>query len=173
MSHLWTPWRMAYLQGDESLPEGCLFCVKPRLADADAHIVHRADLCYVILNRFPYNNGHLMVVPYAHVATPEDLDTETLTEMMALTQLSLQVLREAYDPQGFNIGMNVGAVAGAGVADHLHLHIVPRWGADTNYMTIVGGTRTIPEWMDQTYERLRPLFDRMSADKLHPKDAGA
>ena len=173
MSHLWTPWRMAYLRGDDPLPEECLFCLKAQLEDAEAHIVHRGRLCYVILNRYPYNNGHLMVVPYAHVATPEDLDTETLTEMMALTQLSLQVLREAYDPQGFNIGMNVGAVAGAGVADHVHLHIVPRWGADTNYMTIVGGTRTIPEWMDQTYERLRPLFDRMSADKLHPKDAGA
>jgi len=164
MSHLWTPWRMAYLQGDECLSKGCLFCVKPRSEDAEAHIVHRARLCYVILNRFPYNNGHLMVVPYDHMATLEDLDAETLAEFMALTQLSLRVLREAYDPQGFNVGMNIGKVAGAGVAGHIHLHIVPRWGGDTNYMTTTGQTRVIPEWMDQTYERLRPLFERMSAE---------
>ncbi len=154
---------MAYLRGDESLPEGCLFCIKPQAKDAEAHVVHRGRLCYVILNRFPYTNGHLMVVPYAHVATLEDLDAETLAELMALTQLSLRVLREAYNPQGFNVGLNIGEVAGAGVVDHVHLHVVPRWGGDTSYMTTVGGTRTIPEWMDQTYERLRPLFDRMSA----------
>ena len=159
---------MAYLQGDEPLPEGCLFCVKPQSDDAAAHIVHRGRLCYVVINRFPYNNGHLMIASYAHVATPEDLDTETLAELMALTQLSLRVLRKAYDPQGFNLGMNVGEVAGAGVAGHLHLHIVPRWGGDTNYMTTLGQTRVIPEWLDQTYERLRPLFDQMSdtADNL-------
>lgn len=161
MSHLWTPWRMAYLQGDEPLPESCLFCVKPQSDDAEAYIVHRGRLCYVIINRFPYNNGHLMVVPYAHVATPEDLDVETLTELMTLTQLSLRVLREAYNPQGFNLGMNVGEAAGAGVAGHIHFHVVPRWCGDTNYITTLGGTRIIPEWLDRTYERLRPLFERM------------
>ena len=164
MSHLWTPWRMSYLQGEERLPEGCLFCIKPQLEDAKAHIIYRGRLCYVVLNRFPYTNGHLMVVPYAHLATLEHLDAETLAELMALTQLSLRVLREAYDPQGFNVGMNIGAVAGAGVAGHVHLHIVPRWGGDTNYMTTTGHTRVIPEWMDQTHERLRPLFDRMSVE---------
>ena len=153
---------MPYLQGEEPLPEGCLFCVQPRSQDAEAHILHRGNRCYVIQNRFPYNNGHLMVVPYAHVASLEDLDAETLAELMALTQLSLRVLREAYSPQGFNIGMNLGSVAGAGVAGHIHLHIVPRWGGDTNYMTVVGQTRVIPEWLDQTYERLRPLFDRLA-----------
>lgn len=157
---------MPYLQGEERLSEGCLFCVKPQLEDIEAHIVHRHDLCYVILNRFPYNNGHLMVVPYAHSATLEEVDTETLTELMALTQLSLRVLRAAYDPQGFNVGMNIGAVAGAGVACHIHLHIVPRWGGDTNYITTTGHTRVIPEWMDQTYKRLRPLFDRMSVEAV-------
>jgi len=158
---------MAYLQGDESLPEGCLFCVKPRSEDAEAHILHRGRLCYVILNRYPYNNGHLMVVPYAHVATLENLDAETLVELMRLAQLSLRVLREAYapqGPQGFNLGLNIGKVAGAGIAGHLHLHIVPRWGGDTNYMTIVGETRVIPEWLNQTYERLRPLFEQMSRE---------
>ena len=164
MSHLWTPWRMAYLQGEEPLPEECLFCVQPRSKDAEAHIVYRDRLCYVILNRFPYNNGHLMIVPYAHLATLEDLDTGALTELVALTQLSLRVLREAYSPEGFNIGVNIGAAAGAGVADHVHLHIVPRWGGDTNYMTTTGQTRVIPEWLDQTYERLRPLFDRMGRE---------
>ena len=164
MSHLWTPWRMAYLRGHEPLPEGCLFCVKSREVDAEAHIVHRARLCYVILNRFPYNNGHLMVVPYVHAATIEDLDAETVAELMALAQLSVRVLRAAYNPQGFNLGMNVGEVSGAGVAGHVHLHVVPRWGGDTNYMTIVGQTRVIAEWLEQTYERLRPLFAQMSAE---------
>ena len=153
---------MAYLRGEEPLPEDCLFCVKPRSEDAEAHILHRGRSCYLILNRFPYNNGHLMVIPYAHVATLEDLDAETLAELMALTQLSIRVLRAAYDPQGFNVGMNIGEVAGAGVADHIHLHVVPRWGGDVNYMTTVGETRVIPEWLDQTYERLRPLFEQMS-----------
>ncbi len=153
---------MAYLQGEEPLPDNCLFCVTPRSEDAEAHIVHRNRLCYIMLNRFPYNNGHLMIVPYAHVATLEELDAETATELTKLSQLSLRVLREAYDPEGFNLGMNIGNVAGAGIADHVHLHIVPRWGGDTNYMTTTGQVRVIPEWLDQTYERLRPLFDRIS-----------
>lgn len=151
---------MPYLQGDESLPADCLFCIKPEEKDEDAHIVHRGRRCYVILNRFPYNNGHLMIVPYTHVSTLEDLDADSAAELMRLTQLSLRVLREAYDPDGFNVGANIGEAAGAGVADHVHLHVVPRWSGDTNYMTTVGRTRVIPEWMDQTYGRLRPLFER-------------
>ena len=164
MSHLWTPWRMAYLQDEEPKAEGCIFCIKPQSDDAEVHIVHRSRLCYVILNRFPYNNGHLMIVPYVHVPTLEDLDAGTSAEMMGLTQLSLRVLREAYYPEGFNLGMNIGAAAGAGVAGHVHLHVVPRWGGDTNYMTITSQTRVIPEWLDQTYERLRPLFEQMSRE---------
>jgi ATP adenylyltransferase len=150
---------MTYLQGKEPEVEGCLFCAAPQMEDTEVHVVYRGDLCYAILNRFPYNNGHLMIVPYVHVATLEDLDARNLAELTALTQLSLRVLREAYDPQGFNVGMNIGGVAGAGVADHIHLHVVPRWGGDNNYMSVVGGTRIIPEWLDQTYERLRPLFE--------------
>ncbi len=163
MDRLWTPWRMPYLRGEEGVPEGCIFCVKSQEDDAEVHIVHRGRFCYVILNRFPYSNGHLMVVPYAHVSSLEDLDADALAELMALTQLSLRVLRAAYEPQGFNVGVNIGKAAGAGVAEHVHLHIVPRWVGDANYMTIVGQTRVIPEWLDQTYERLRPLFERMSA----------
>jgi len=153
---------MPYLRGEERLPQDCLFCVKPRSEDAQARIVYRDRLCYVILNRFPYNSGHLMIVPYQHLATLEDLDAETLSELMALTQLSLRVLREAYNPQGFNVGLNIGQAAGAGIVSHIHLHVIPRWGGDTNCMTTVGQTRVIPEWLDQTYERLRPLFERMS-----------
>jgi ATP adenylyltransferase len=159
MDHLWTPWRMAYLQGKEPMPEGCLFCTALQKEDPQVHIVYRGDLCYAILNRFPYNNGHLMIVPHVHVATVEALDAETLAELMALTQLSLRVLREAYNPQGFNVGINIGEVAGAGVADHIHLHIVPRWGGDNNYMSTVSETRIIPEWLDQTFARLQPLFE--------------
>lgn len=153
---------MPYLRGDEPLPEDCLFCIRPQEPDPEAHIVHRGELCYVILNRFPYNNGHLMVVPYAHVGTLEDLDTETAGDLLALTQLSLEVLREAYQPEGFNVGANIGAAAGAGIEDHVHLHVVPRWAGDTNYMTTTGKTRVIPEWMEQVYERLRPLFEQIS-----------
>ena len=163
MGYLWTPWRMAYLQGDELLPDGCLFCAKPREQDATAHIVHRGQFCYVTLNRFPYNNGHLMLVPYAHVASLENLDTEALVELMQTAQLGLRVLREAYGPDGFNLGMNIGEAAGAGVACHVHLHLVPRWDGDTNYMATIGQTRIIPEWMDQTYAHLRPIFERVSA----------
>jgi ATP adenylyltransferase len=153
---------MPYLRGDEPLPDDCLFCIKPQEPDQEAHIVHRGELCYVILNRFPYNNGHLMVVPYAHVASLEDLEAETGAELLALTQLSLQVLREAYEPEGFNVGANVGAAAGAGIEHHFHMHVVPRWAGDTNYMSTIGRTRVIPEWMDQVYGQLRPLFKQMT-----------
>lgn len=160
MDHLYTPWRMPYLEGHHPLPEKCLFCVKPEEPDPKAHIVHRGELCYVILNRFPYNNGHLMVAPYAHVAGLQGLDSSTAAELMSLVQLSLEVLEEAYDPEGFNVGANIGTAAGAGIADHVHVHIVPRWSGDTNYMTTVAKTRLIPEWMDEVYNRLRPIFDQ-------------
>lgn len=161
MNHLWTPWRLPYLQDDDPLPDECLFCIKPQEEDSDAYIVRRGELCYVILNRFPYNNGHLMVVPYAHIASLEALDDATSTELMALTQLSLEVLRDAYQPEGFNVGANIGSAAGAGIDGHVHVHVVPRWRGDTNYMTTIGSTRVIPEWMDQVYKRLRPIFERL------------
>jgi len=157
---------MAYLSGEEPLPEDCLFCIKPRSEDAEAHIVHRGRLCYVILNRYPYNNGHLMIVPYAHAPSLENLGAETTADLMTLTKLCLRVLREAYNPQGFNVGLNIGEAAGAGIADHVHLHVIPRWGGDTNCMTTVGKTRVIPEWLDQTYEQLRPLFDQISTQEI-------
>ena len=153
---------MAYLRGDEPLPDDCLFCVLPTLEDIKAHIVHRGHFAYVVLNRFPYNNGHLMIVPFTHGPSLDGLETEELAEMMTLARLSLRVLDQAYGPDGYNLGMNIGESAGAGVAGHVHLHVVPRWGGDTNYMTTTGGTRVMAEWMDQTYDHLRPLFEHLS-----------
>ncbi|NLE45878.1 MAG: HIT domain-containing protein [Chloroflexi bacterium] len=165
MKHLWTPWRMPYLRGaEEHDNDGCVFCIGAVEDDASVHILFRAKHCYVILNRFPYNTGHLMVIPYAHHSSLEQLDSATLDEMMTLAQLSVRVLRQAYDPQGFNLGMNIGDAAGAGVAEHLHLHVVPRWAGDTNALTVVSQTRIIPEWLDQMYDRLRPLFDQIRAE---------
>ncbi len=167
MSHLWTPWRMSYLRGEASMPAGCLFCIAHQAGEsAEIHIPYRGNLCYVILNRFPYNNGHLMVVPYVHEPMLENLDAATAGELIALTQLSLRVLRTAYNPQGFNIGLNIGEAAGAGVVGHLHMHVVPRWGGDTNYMTTVGDTRVIPERLEDTCALLRPLFQELSRN--HP-----
>lgn len=140
----------------------CLFCTKSQEPDEEALVLHRGELSYVTLNRYPYNNGHLLIAPYAHVASLEDLDADAAAELIGLVKLSLSVLREAYRPDGFNVGSNIGSAAGAGVEDHVHMHIVPRWAGDTNYMTTVGKTRIIPEWMDQMYDRLRPIFDRGS-----------
>ena len=153
---------MSYLRGEEPRPEGCIFCNRPLSEDAEVHILYRGPSCYVILNRFPYNDGHLMVVPFQHVPTLEDLDAETAIELMELVQKSIRILRVAYEPDGFNVGINIGSAAGAGIAGHVHCHVVPRWSGDTNFLTVVGGTRTIPEWLDQTYERLRPLFEQVA-----------
>jgi ATP adenylyltransferase len=139
---------------------GCVFCAKPQASDEQEHILHRGASAYITLNRYPYNNGHLMVIPYSHAPSLEQLGPPTLTELMLLTNRGLGVLRQAYRPDGFNIGINVGQAAGAGIADHIHIHIVPRWNADTNFMPIIGDTRVIPETLDQTYARLRPLFDQ-------------
>jgi ATP adenylyltransferase len=160
MNRLWTPWRMNYLEnGPPGGGEGCLFCDKIAANDDAAHhVLYRGEHGYVTLNLYPYNNGHLMVVPYAHVPSLEELDTPTLTEIMTLTSRAMQVLRKAYHPEGFNVGINIGAAAGAGVAGHLHQHIVPRWHGDTNYMATLAETRIIPEWIDETYARLRAVW---------------
>jgi len=123
--------------------------------DAKNHILYRGERCYVILNLYPYNNGHLMVVPYSHTARLDELDEAALLEMLTLTQKAIRVLEAVYNPHGFNIGINLGTAAGAGIADHLHQHVVPRWSGDTNYLSVVGQTRIIPEWIDETYARLR------------------
>src|SRR4051812_36627476 len=129
---LWAPWRLEYIKGPK--PDECIFCAKPAAGDDRAgYIVARGERCFVMLNAYPYNNGHLMVAPYEHQPSIEDLPGETLLELMLLTQRSLGALREAYEPDGFNMGINQGKIAGAGFEDHMHLHVVPRWSGDTNF----------------------------------------
>src|SRR5574341_2396681 len=136
MDHLWTPWRMAYLKHDSPKDEKCIFCAMVKPEDhAGDHVLCRGEHCFVTLNLYPYNNGHLMIVPNAHAGRLEELDMATLTELMILTRQAIEVLNDAYNPQGFNIGINQGTAAGAGIAEHLHQHVVPRWTGDTNYMT--------------------------------------
>jgi ATP adenylyltransferase len=155
---LWAPWRLRYIQGDK--PDECIFCVKPGLDDEAALIVRRGERCFVLLNRFPYTSGHVMVAPYAHTADLAGLDRETSGELMALTQESLRAIGTAYRPDGFNVGVNLGSVAGAGVADHVHVHVVPRWEGDTNFMGVVGEVRVLPEALEDTQRKLKEAFAR-------------
>jgi len=157
---LWSPWRMAYVRGGGD-GGGCLFCdlaAQPEHADEGNHLLARGRLSFVLLNAYPYNPGHLMVAPYRHTGRYGDLTVEELTEMMAFAGTAIAALEEESDAHGFNLGMNLGQVAGAGIADHLHLHLVPRWGGDTNFMPVVGRTKVLPELLDETYRRLRPHF---------------
>ena len=157
MDHLWTPWRYAYVTGADRL-SGCIFCDTPKQSDEQARIVHRGEYCYVILNTYPYTNGHVMVVPYAHLDELLKLPTDAAHEMMALTQKMESVLRKLYVPDGINLGMNIGKAAGAGVAEHIHMHVLPRWVADANFVSVIGETRVLPETLDVTWERIRKAF---------------
>jgi ATP adenylyltransferase len=158
---LWAPWRLQYLRGEKS--SDCIFCSKPALGDDEqALIVARGTGCYVMLNAFPYTSGHLMVAPFAHVGDLRRLDPETTTELMELTKRSLDAVGRVYGPEGFNVGMNLGEVAGAGFAEHLHMHVVPRWKGDTNFMPAVGDTRVIPEALPDSWRKLRAAFDEAS-----------
>jgi ATP adenylyltransferase len=143
----------------------CVFCAAPASAAARPLVVHEGVGAYVILNLYPYNSGHLMVVPRRHIASLALLTREELTEMALLTQRAEVAITEAFTPQGINVGMNLGRPAGAGIADHLHIHLVPRWTGDTNFMTVVGDVRVLPEELSQTADRLRPIFSRL-ADRL-------
>lgn len=158
MDYLWSPWRYQYVsQGSE--PSGCIFCERPQNpADEQNYILHRGRLNYVLLNLYPYTTGHLMIVPYAHVPDLAGTAPEALAEMMALAQVAERALGAEYRPDGFNAGFNIGQCAGAGVAGHLHLHLLPRWFADSNFMTVVGETRVLPEDLSTTYRKLRPHF---------------
>lgn len=162
MERLFTPWRLAYVTG-VSEAQGCVFCAARHVElDApDSLVVHRGAACFVVLNLYPYNNGHLMVVPDRHVGSLDALTLEERTELMELTRRSEVALTEVYHPHGLNVGINLGKAAGAGVLDHLHVHLVPRWNGDTNYMTVVGETRVLPESLEQTAARLRPVFARL------------
>ena len=164
LERLYTPWRLAYVSGDAKSRD-CVFCTALTSDDADTLIVFRGSSSYVILNLFPYNNGHLMVVPNRHIASLVDATADELCEMMDLTRRSEIALREAFAPQGMNMGLNLGKAAGAGVLDHLHLHVIPRWTGDTNFMTVIGETRVLPQELPVTAERLRPIFDRLAESR--------
>ena len=158
LQRLWMPHRMAYIKGENRAtadgPEECPFCRAPTLSDADGLIVARGELVYTVMNLYPYNSGHVMVCPYRHVADYADLDVPETAELAAHTKQAMQALRAASGAQGFNIGMNMGGVAGAGIAAHLHPHVVPRWGGDTNFMPVVGHTKVLPQLLSQTREIL-------------------
>lgn len=155
MDYLWTPWRYAYITSADRAP-GCIFCDKPaENNDPKNFIVHRGRLCYIILNAFPYTSGHVMVVPFAHLDQLDKLPLEAAHEMMDLSQKMESVLRRVYNAEGINLGMNIGKCAGAGVAGHVHMHVLPRWTADANFVSVVGETRVLPEALETTYEKIK------------------
>jgi ATP adenylyltransferase len=162
MDRLWSPWRLAYVTGT-STTSGCIFCDRAIAADSEREslVLARGRLVYVILNLYPYNNGHLMVVPNRHVGSLAAATPDELNEMMRLTRDAEIALTEAYQPQGINVGINLGRPAGAGVLDHVHVHLVPRWNGDTNFMSVIGNTRVLPEELGETKRRLQPIFERL------------
>jgi ATP adenylyltransferase len=154
---LWAPWRLQYVTGGGS--DECIFCSKPALGDdAEALIPHRGEHCYVMLNLYPYTSGHVMVAPYDHTADLTDLDRDTACELTDLTRLSLRALEAAYHPDGYNVGVNLGRAAGAGIEVHVHQHVVPRWAGDTNFMTVTGETRVLPQSLEDSYRVLQEAF---------------
>ncbi len=158
MKHLWAPWRMKFI---ETKMDGCIFCAVQKETDDEANlIVTRGKHCFVILNRYPYTSGHLLVVANQHLPSLEDLDPDTRAEMMELSTLAMQVLRRVYQPQAFNLGANIGAAAGAGIVDHVHLHVVPRWTGDSNFMQSLAETRVLPEELEDTYRRVRKAWEK-------------
>jgi ATP adenylyltransferase len=159
MEHLWAPWRIKYILGKKEA--GCFLCSNPQESDdAKNHILIRDRTCFALLNAYPYNPGHLMVAPYKHTGDLDNLAEQELADLMSLTRRCKQLLARAIKPEGFNIGMNLGRVAGAGVEDHLHIHIVPRWNGDTNFMPVVGDVRVLPQALDEVYETLRKNVER-------------
>jgi len=163
MDHIFTPWRYAYMTTADRAPS-CIFCDRAPSRDANREndelnlILHRGQHCFIIVNAFPYTTGHVMVVPYQHIDRLDLLPLEAATEMMALAQRLESVLRELYHPDGINLGMNIGKAAGAGVAGHIHMHILPRWVADANFMSVIGETRVLPETVDVTAQRIREVL---------------
>ena len=161
MDRLWSPWRARYIaSGIDSQEDGCVLCLIASHPEDDEKnfVLHRAQHGFVLLNLYPYISGHLMIVPYLHTSEFDSAPKEITDELMDLTKQSQTALREAYSPAGFNMGMNLGRVAGAGIADHLHIHLLPRWSGDTNFMTSVADTRVLPEDLQTTYAKLKPKF---------------
>lgn len=158
MDHLWSPWRMKYIESHNK-EIGCVFCNAQAQPDSEDNLIaFRGKNSYVILNRFPYTSGHLMVIPFVHVSSLEELNAETRAEMMELTSQCTTKLRHIYKPHGFNVGINMGEAAGAGVLGHVHIHIVPRWAGDTNFMSTVGEMRVLPEALEDTFKRVQAAF---------------
>ena len=156
MDHLWSPWMMEYIQAAKEDSEGCVFCDIPD--EEQDRVLARGKLGYVVLNKFPYNPGHVLVVPFRHGGELDDLSAEENLELQSLLQRSVRAIQEEADPHGFNIGMNLGRMAGAGIPEHLHWHVVPRWSGDTNFMSTVGETRVLPEMLAETARKLAPRF---------------
>ncbi len=154
---LWAPWRLDYIESGGA--DECIFCAKPRGADDENLIVHRGEHAYVLMNLYPYANGHVMVAPYRHLGAPKELSTEERLEMWELLERSVAALERAMSPEGFNTGINLGRVAGAGVVGHLHLHVVPRWNGDTNFMPVLADVRVMPEHLSRTLEKLRAAWE--------------
>jgi ATP adenylyltransferase len=163
MERLWASWRLAYVTTADDR-QGCVFCDVLTDPQAGPLVVFRGAACFVILNLFPYNSGHLLIVPRRHTATLASLTEAELFELVGLTRRAEIALTEGYQPQGLNVGLNLGRPAGAGIADHLHVHVVPRWTGDTNFVSVVGDVRVLPEELGQTAARLRPIFERLARE---------
>ncbi len=160
MDRLWSPWRSEYISSGTPESGECVFCEIQKSSEQDEInlVVHRGSHCFIVLNRYPYTSGHLLIVPHEHLGELDSAAKEVTDEMMDLTKRSETALREVYQPDGFNVGMNLGKAAGAGIAEHIHIHILPRWIGDTNFMTAVGATRVLPEDLTTTYQKLREKF---------------
>ena len=166
MDYLWTPWRYAYVSTAEKTT-GCVFCDAVNAGDdAKVRIVYRGQNCFVILNTYPYTPGHVMIVPYAHLDELRKLPPEAAHEMMELSQRMESVLRELYSPDGVNLGMNIGKAAGAGIAGHIHMHVLPRWVADANFLSVVSETRVLPETLEETWKRMTTAMGKQSAGRM-------
>lgn len=160
MERLWAPWRMEYIDSAREGEGGCIFCALPAEGDDEKnYILARGEKAFVMLNKFPYNSGHLMIAPFRHVGKVEEIEDAEGLDMHRLLQRSLKALQEAMKPDGFNIGMNLGQVAGAGIPDHVHWHVVPRWSGDTNFMPVVGDTKVLPEQLTESFAKLREAMD--------------
>ncbi len=158
MNVLWAPWRMEYILSEKE--KECIFCTKPKEdKDRENLILYRDERVYVIMNKYPYNNGHLMVVPYFHTSSFDGLSEKELFDLIKITRFSVDCLKRAFNPEGFNIGVNIGQAAGAGIEEHLHIHVVPRWVGDSSFMTVLAEVKVIPEHILQTYDRLYPYFN--------------
>jgi ATP adenylyltransferase len=159
MDRLWAPWRLDYVKTTDAKKDVCVFCVDPNECNSGRYVLHCAEHCFVIMNLYPYTNGHIMVSPYRHTNDLSDLTNVEKSEIMDVVTISTEILKKAMNCHGFNIGVNIGRAAGAGIADHIHFHIVPRWTGDVNFMAVIGNTKVIPEGIENSYKNLKKHFE--------------